>query len=521
MMQSTLLAIDCGTQSIRALLFNLGGSLLESAKIPYSPYFSEKPGWAEQNPEVFWEGLIKACLQLRRQNPAAFGALAGMGVTTQRDSMVCVDRSGNSLRPVITWLDQRKAKPVYRPRGAAALLFHGIGMHSALMKSQCDGKSNWIRQNQPRLWEKCHKYLQVSGFLHHRLTGDFVDSKASQIGHIPINYKTRDWAKPSALNAKLFPVEPEKLPELVEPGTLIGRVHRQAAEETGLPEGLKVLACGSDKGCETLGMGVLDQSMASLSFGTTATVQTTARRYFEPVRFMPAYPAPLPGSWNPEVEIFRGYWMITWFQEQFGYREVLKSQHCGRSPEELLDELLKTVPPGSMGLLVQPYWSPGLKHPMAKGAMVGFGDIHDRAYVYRAMVEGLSYALREGLHSLETRGKAKIKQAAVSGGASRSDEICRISADIFGVPIVRGNTWETSGLGAALITSVGLGIHGSFETAVEQMVHYHDTFYPDPRHRELYDSLFAIYKKIYPTMRQLYQEIGAAVGYPDPVLEVS
>ncbi|MFW6360378.1 MAG: FGGY-family carbohydrate kinase [Spirochaetota bacterium] len=519
-MPPTLLAIDCGTQSLRALLFDLGGSLLESVKIPYSPYYCEQPGWAEQDPEVFWDSLVKACRQLGSQNGPAFQAVAGLGVTAQRDSMVCLDRRGAALRPVITWLDQRKATPVYRPRGAAALLFRSIGMHSALMKSQCDGKSNWIRQNQPELWDRCHKYVQVSGFLNYRLTGEFADSKASQIGHIPINYKKREWAKPGALNAKLFPVEPEKLPELAEPGTVIGTVHRQAAEATGLPAGLRVVACGSDKGCETLGMGVIDQSMASLSFGTTATVQTTARRYFEPVRFMPAYPAPLPGSWNPEVEIFRGFWMIRWFQEQFGYREVVESQHCGRSPEELLDELLKTVPAGSMGLLVQPYWSPGLKHPMAKGAMVGFGDVHDRAYVYRAMIEGLSYALREGLHSLESRGKVKIKQAAVSGGASRSDEICRISADIFGVPIVRGNTWETSGLGAALITAVGLGLHPDFESAVAQMVHYHETFYPDPKHRELYDRLFAIYKKIYPTMQQLYREIGVAVGYPDPVLEL-
>lgn len=519
-MGSNLLAIDCGTQSMRALLFDLQGELIETAKIPYSPYYSENPGWAEQDPELFWNSLVKACRQLREKNAAAFLKIAGMGITTQRDSMVCLDCEGRPLRPVITWLDQRKAKPVYRPKGLTGLALRSIGMYPAIIKSQTDGKSNWIRQNQPRLWERCYKYVQVSGFLTYRLTGEFADSKASQIGHIPVHYKTRDWAKPSALNAKLFPVEVEKLPELVEPGTVVGRVHRQAATATGLPAGLKVVACGSDKGCETLGMGVIDQTAASLSFGTTATVQTTSRRYFEPVRFMPAYPAPLPGCWNPEVEIFRGFWMITWFQEQFGYQEVVEARNCGRSPEELLDALLETVPPGSMGLLVQPYWSPGLKHPMAKGAMVGFGDVHDRAYVYRALIEGLAYALREGLHSLEKRGRVKIEQAAVSGGASRSDEICRISADIFNLPIVRGKTWETSGLGAALITAVGLGLHRDFENAVNAMVHYQDTFYPDPGHREIYDRLFHIYKKIYPTMQQLYREIGAVVGYPDPVVHL-
>ncbi len=516
-MEPLLLAIDCGTQSLRALIFDCRGDLIEMAKVVYPPYFSEKPGWAEQDPELFWTSLGKACRTLAASVPAAFASIAGVGVTSQRDSMVCVDERGIPLRPVITWLDQRKSSPVYRPRGISALALRAAGMYKPILKTQSDGKGNWIREYEPEIWARCHKYLQVSGFLNYRLTGEFTDSAASQIGHVPVDYRTRRWASPRSLTGKLFPVEPGKLPRLVEAGTIIGTVSRRASGETGLPAGLKVVACGSDKGCETLGMGVLNQKSASLSFGTTATVQTSTDRYFEPIRFMPAYPAPVPGRWNPEVEIFRGYWMISWFREQFGYREEVESEKCGRPPEELLDALLREVPAGSMGLMVQPYWSPGLKHPSAKGAMIGFGDVHTRAYVYRSMIEGLAYALRDGLNSLETRGGVKVEQAAVSGGASRSDEICRISADIFGIPIVRGRTWETSGLGAAIVTAAGLGLHSGFDAAVEGMVHYEQTFEPDPQHRELYDRLFGLYRNIYPTMRRLYGELAEIVGYPEPV----
>ena len=104
-----------------------------------------------------------------------------------------------------------------------------------------------------------------------------------------------------------------------------------------------------------------------------------------------------------------------------------------------------------MGLVVQPYWGPGLEHPCAKGAMIGFGDVHTRSHVYRAVIEGLAFGLLEGLHKMEKKGKQKVNKLAVSGGASQSDEICQISADIFNLPLVRGKTWETSGLGAAIV----------------------------------------------------------------------
>lgn len=518
-MKPHILSIDCGTQSLRGLIFDLKGRLVETAKVQYSPYYSPKPGWAEQSSVLFRESLIKACRMLKEANGEVFNGIRGIGVTAQRDSMVCVDGDGEPLRPVITWLDQRKARPEYRPRGATAFAFKAAGLYQALMKTQSDGKVNWLRQNEAELWERCAKYLQVSGYLNHFLTGAFIDSTASQVGHVPMDYKRRCWASEKSLNRRLFPVEREKLPDLVEPGALIGYIRGEAAEQTGLPRGLPVIACGSDKGCETLAMGVVDEGMASLSFGTTATVQTTSRRYFEPIRFMPAYPAPLPGYWNPEIEIFRGYWMITWFKEQFGYKEIVESKKNGKSPEELLDRLLKEVPAGSMGLMVQPFWSPGLKHPSAKGAMLGFADVHTRAYVYRAMIEGLAYALRDGLRSLEQRGGRKVERAAVSGGAGRSDEICRISADIFGLPIVRGRTWETSGLGAAIVSAVGLGHYADFHEAVKEMVSYKETFYPRKEYRELYDKLFEIYRKIFPTMKGLYREIGRTVGYPEMIGE--
>jgi len=432
--------------------------------------------------------------------------------------MVNVDQSGAPLRPVITWLDQRKAGSVYFPSAPLRLAYRGVGMAEAIAKLQADGKCNWIRQHQPEIWHGTHKYLQVSGFLNFKLTGEFRDSVASQIGHIPFNYKKFRWASKWELATKLFPVEPSKLPQVVKPGDRIGVVSRESARETGIPDGVPVIACGSDKGCETIGMGVVNEQSASLSFGTTATVQTTTRRYFEPIRFMPPYPAVIPGHYNPEVEIFRGYWMITWFKNEFAHKEVLDAHERGVAPEQVLDDLLREVPAGSAGLLVQPYWGPGLKHSEAKGAMIGFGDVHRKPHMYRAVIEGLGYALLDGLQQMERAGKFRAERVVVSGGASQSNEICGITADIFDLPLLRGATHETAGLGAAIVTAVGLGVYTSFDSAMRSMVKYERTFEPNRQNAGIYRELYhRVYRKIYPALQPLYEQIREITGYPEKI----
>lgn len=518
-MEKTILSIDCGTQSLRTIIFSLKGEVLAIERIPFEPYFSANPGWAEQDAAVYWEALKKGCKLLEKNYPNEFAKISGVGVTTLRASMVNVDADGNPLRPVLVWLDQRKAEPVYKPRFWMKIILKIIGISDSIDKAQRDGKCNWIKQNEPEIWAKTHKYLQVSGFLNYCLTGEFKDSVASQIGHVPFDYKKQKWGNPKNLfvfSTKLYPIEKEKLPELILPGNTIGPITKKAYKETGLKEGLPVIACGSDKGCETLGMGVLNREMASLSFGTTATIQTTSKKYFEPIKFMPAYPAPILGMYNPEVEIFRGFWMITWFKNEFAHLEIELAKEKGISAEQVLNELLTQSQPGAMGLIVQPYWSPGLSEPAAKGAMIGFGDVHKKPHVYRAVVEGLAFGLLEGKEKIEKASKRKIKILTVSGGASICDEICQITSDVFNLPLKRGKTTETSGLGAAIITAKGIGEFNSILEATNKMVQYESEFYPNNDHVEIYERLFKnVYKKMYKRLEPLYHEIRKITGYPE------
>lgn len=191
-----------------------------------------------------------------------------------------------------------------------------------------------------------------------------------------------------------------------------------------------------------------------------------------------------------------------------------KATATGIIPEQIMDRLLDSSPPGCYGLMLQPYWGASLKDHYAKGSMIGFGDVHGRHAIYRAIVEGLAYSLREGLEQLQRQSGVPVQKVAVSGGASQSDRICGITADILNKPLVRGATTETSALGAAVLTAYGTGSYSSIEESTKNMVHIAQEFTPSPDNRELYDELYQIYTQIYPILKHVYKRIREVTGYP-------
>jgi sugar (pentulose or hexulose) kinase len=517
MSKDRILAVDCGTQSVRALIFDLRGNLIYKVRVPIEPYFSEKPGWAEQHPTYFWENLCAACQRLWRESSLPKEAVAGAALTTQRATMVNVDEHGEPLRPAIVWLDQRHTEGLPPVGGLWGLAFRLSRMTETAAYLQAEAEANWVRTSQPEIWERTHKYLFLSGYLTYRLVGRFVDSVGCQVGYVPFDYKRLTWSKRSDWKWQALPMDERLLPGLVSPTEVLGEITPQAAEETGIPAGLPLVAAAADKACEVIGAGCLAPDVACLSYGTTATVNTTSRRYVEVIPLIPPYPSAVPGAYNLEIQIYRGYWMVNWFRREFGLREERLSRERGCAPEELFDELVDAVPPGSMGLTLQPYWSPGLKSPgpEAKGAIVGFGGVHTRAHIYRAILEGLAYALREGLERTQKRLRVRASEVRVSGGGSQSDAAMQITADIFNLPVSRPHVYETSGLGAAMDAAVGLGLQPDFETAVAEMTRLSCTFLPRPQVRDVYEGLYQrVYRQMYRRLRPLYEEIRHITGYP-------
>jgi sugar (pentulose or hexulose) kinase len=426
--------------------------------------------------------------------------------------VINLDENGQPLRPAIVWLDQRRTKGLTPVRGLWGLAFRLGRVSETVAYLQAEAEANWIYTHQREIWDRTAKYVLLSGYLNYRLTGRLADSVGSTVGYLPFDYKRQTWSSPRDWKWQAIAVKREHLPELVPPAQTLGVVTPEAAEATGLPAGLPVIAAAADKACEVIGAGCLEPHIGCLSYGTTATINTTHRRYIEVIPILPPYPAAVPGAYSLEVQVFRGFWMVSWFTREFGLPERTIAETLGVEPESLLDELVNQVPPGSMGLVLQPYWTPGLRvpGPEARGAIIGFSDVHTRAHVYRAILEGLAYALREGKERTEKRSGVPITELRVSGGGSQSDAAMQLTADIFGLATARPHLYETSGLGAAIDAAVGLGLHPDFDSAIRAMTRVGQVFEPDAHTHAVYDDLYhQVYSRMYNRLQPLYTALRA------------
>ena len=293
----------------------------------------------------------------------------------------------------------------------------------------------------------------------------------------------------------------------------MGEITGKAAADTGLRCGLPVIASGSDKACEILGLGCINRERAAISFGTTATVTFTTPEYVEPERWIPPYASVMKGHFTPEIEIFRGYWLVSWFKKEFAEKEEEMARQLGVSAEQLLNERLSEVPAGCEGLIFQPYFTPNTTMPVAKGSVIGFSDVHTRIHIYRAIIEGINFALIDGMRQLEKQSGHRFQEIRLGGGGAQSDEICQITADMFGLPAVRTQTHEVSGIGSAMAVFVGLGEFSGYKEAAEHMVSVKDVFEPDMEQHRIYQMLYEeVFKKIYGRLSPLYQRINEIYG---------
>lgn len=505
-----VLTFDFGTQSVRVALTNKKGEIEGIVKRKYeAPYFSKHSGYAEQDPDFYFDNLAEALKQLAKEHKEKLPRIIGATIACFRDSSVQLDKDLKPIRPSILWLDQRMAKAEEKIPTLYSVIFNLVGMRDTIKLNRSRTAAHWIKENEPENWKKVHKYVNISTYLIYKVTGQLVDSSASLTGHYPINFKARKWYGPKALKGVIFGIDKSMLPSLKQPGEEMGTISDELAELVGLPKGIKLYASGSDKACETIGLGALSKDVGAISYGTASTIEVSNRKYHEPEPFLPAYPAAVPNWYNMEVQVYRGYWMISWFTNQFAPDLLNESYTTDTAVEELMNMSLSKIPPGSEGLVLQPYWGPGLRRPLAKGAVIGFSDVHTREHFYRAIIEGIAYALREGLESIEKSQHHKIKELRISGGGSQSDDICQITADIFGLPVSRVQTFETTTLGAATTVFVATGVYKNVEEAMEKMSHISKTFIPNKEAHEQYNYLYKkVYLLMYPRLRRVYRHLN-------------
>lgn len=381
------------------------------------------------------------------------GGLIGVGIGGIRCCRVLLKKDGTLAQPVISWMDARTAVPYEHTNPEVAYV------------------------------------TSTTGYLSCRLTGEFKDCIGNAFGEWPVDMETWNWSEDEEVIRK-YQIPREMLFEAVGPGEILGYVTKAASEKTGLPEGLPVVSVTNDKAVEGLGAGLVNDQTAVISLGTYITLMIQGKELPKDPKALWAIISSVPGKYLYEsYGIRRGMWTVSWFRDLFGDGLVQEAAKQGLSPEELLNKKAEKVPAGSDGLMTVLDWLANPWEPYKKGIMIGFGAHMDEAYMYRSILEGIAYTMKNNCDAMcEELGKP-LKEIVISGGGSNSDLFMQIFADIFNVPAKRNVVNESASLGAVINTAVALGEYESYEKAVEEMVEIKDVFMPIEKNAQLYQKL--------------------------------
>ena len=484
----TILAIDSGTQSVRAILFDERGEQLAEGRCAHQPLLRPERGSVEQDPDDIWRSMVTACRACMEQAERdGLPPPRAIGLTSQRKVLIPCDRTGEALHPALHWLDRRSARP-RKPGmlGRAALALSGEQGTISMLVGISQG--NVLRDAYPDVYNRAEYLLTITGWLTYRLTGGLRDAQGSITGVYPYDLKKGAW-RTSAAMFDLLGFKPSHLPALAVAGEELGRITPAAAAETGLPVGTPLVAVGGDKQAEVLGAGVTPWTpgIAEISMGTGTSLSVVRRRLKMSLTFRwLANNAAQPDAWVHEYMVFRGFWTWTWYLNPFAPDHRQTAAEGGRSADELLSEEVSAVAPGAEGLMVIPRWYPTLEDMSERGTVLGFTEHHTRAHVARAIVEGIAMDLRRGAELMEEAFSPRIRRLRIGGGGARSPWAVQTVADVFDMPVEIPHTDELSALGAAINAAVAAGIHPDHGTAAEAMVRIDRVIEPEPRTVSLY-----------------------------------
>jgi sugar (pentulose or hexulose) kinase len=456
-----LLAIDNGSQSTKVTIFDARGHAVASARRRLKPYDTSVPGHAIHPGDDIWDSIQDACRAAMAKFSGQPADIAAVGLCTIRFCRALLTADGSLAEPVLSWMDERVSRP-YEPGNPLT------------------------------------RYVTTSsGYITHRLTGQFTDAAANYQGVWPIDQDTATWSRDPEAYASTG-MAPDMLFDLVPPGGRLGEVTVAAAAATGIPVGLPVYATANDKAVEALGSGLEDDGTVLLSLGTyiaAMTIGSSARSADDSywVNF-----AARPGKYLYEsTGIRRGMWMVSW------YRSVLRGSHgepetrSHGEPDTHLQDALNAeaseLAPGSNGLLTLPDWLAPGHATWRRGALLGFDGSQGRAHIYRSILEGIALTMANNTAAMEKALGRRLSPLLVSGGGSGSDLMMQILADVFDRPARRTTVNDAAGLGAAICAAVGHGVYPDWDQATAAMVAVGDEFAPDAQAARAYEKINTVY----------------------------
>ena len=494
-----VIGVDCSTTAAKAVVWDRQGAAVSSARFAFE-FSQPRPGWGEQNAEDWW-AATRSAIQ-RTVQTVERTRLAGLCLTHQRETFVCLDADGNPLRPAMLWMDGR---------ATAQVASHGTEeVHRLTGKppnvTPAWYKLLWLQEHEPETLRRTRRVVDVHSFLVHRLTGIWATSWASADPLGIVDMTTFDYDD-GLLEA--VGLSRDQMPTLHPPGSVIGHLTPEVSDELGLPRGLPLVAGAGDGQCAQLGAGITRPGRAYLNLGT-GVVSGTASDHYSYAREYRVMAGAVPGSYTLETFIGGGTLNIAWFVAKFAGVDT-RALGLDLSPEQVLETAAAQLPPGSDGLLALPYWAGALTpywDPDAKGALVGLTGSHGKSHVYRALLEGIAFEQRLLTDGAEAGLEAPVSEIIALGGGSRSPVWCQIIADVLRRPVRVVNQPESTSLGAGMLAAAAVGLHESIGQAAAAMSAATAHFEPDPARAETYGELYAVYRTIYPALKETYRLLG-------------
>lgn len=499
-----LLGIDIGTSGTKTVLFDKGGNPISSSTEEY-PLYQPEIGWAEQDPLDWWKAVcttINAVIKDSNINPEL---ISGIGLSGQMHGLVMLDGDGNVLRKSIIWCDQRTAKEcveITEKVGEKRLI--DITANPALTGFTAS-KILWVRNNEPEIYEKCRKILLPKDYIRYMLTGEFATEVSDASGMQLLDIKNRCWSK-EVLNALDIPIE--YLGNVHESIVVSGKVHKRAAELTGLKENTPVVGGAGDQAAGAIGNGIIRSGQISSTIGTSGVVFAHLDGpIIDEKGRVHTFCHAVPGAWHM-MGVTQGAGLsLKWFRDNFCTNEIEVAKNMGIDPYVLMTKEAEKVPAGSRGVVYLPYLmgerTPHL-NPKAKGVFFGLSAAHTKNDMLRAVIEGVSYSLLDCMEIIKGTG-LNPTNVMVSGGGGKSELWRQILADMFNCKVSTNKSSEGPALGVALLAGVGTGVYKDINEACSIAISENSIQYPKEENSLVYKRYYEIYKKIYNDLKETFE----------------
>lgn len=499
-MKSYLLGIDIGTSACKIAVFDRHGQVMSAASGDYEVYYPQE-GWAEQDPEEWWEAVCRAVRESLKKGDIEPEEIAGIGIDGQSWSAVAVGASGRALTNTPIWMDVRAADicDEMNEKIGADNIFHMSG--NSLQPSYTTAKILWYKRNKPEVYAQTVKILQSNSYIAYKLTGQLTQDLSQGYGLHCFDMHKGTWNKEMC---EAFGIPVSLLPDIYPCHEIIGTVTEKAAAQCGLSAGTPVVAGGLDAACGTLGAGVIRPGECQEQGGQAGGMSICMDAYKADERLILGFHV-VPGRWLLQGGTTGGGGVMRWLERELAQYEREQGKKMGKSALELLNEEASEVAAGCDGVLFLPYmagerspiWNPG-----AKGVYYGLDFSKTKGHFIRAAMEGVAFSLKHNLDTAREAG-ADIQILRAVGGSANSLLWTQIKSDVTGKPVAVPSSDTATTLGAAILAGVGVGMYRDFEEAVSLTVRDKRFHEPREENRAVYEKCYLNYLNLYNSLKEM------------------